>query len=422
MTLALLVLLLWAQPQAPCADLAACRALADEARANKDFEAFHDLAWQAYRKGRNNDAELMLLVARAQSLSGRPGDALVMLERVAAVGGSTDVTTSEDFARVRALPRWEEVAPKFAATPAPATPPPAPPAKEAAPPAKKPAPPAKDPAPPAKDPAPPAKDPAPPTKEPAPSSKSASAPFLKFNTLLTPSAIVHDAVSKRFIIADRKARRIAVVDETTGQVATLVGAQGALGDIGGIAIDAQQGDLWVVTATEEGTVLHRMQLISGRVLSTVPLSSLKAPVTAMAFAHGTGLVVADATGTIWRVRTSGRTDKLGGMEYVPRALAADPAGRLYVAGDAPRLARLSPGPPMRRIDMVEVTGPGSGRDAVRRQRQTAALHPAGGRQLRNPQLSPALGDNPRHEMRRRSRSHRPRRSHRHRSDAEPARA
>ena len=36
-------------------------------------------------------------------------------------------------------------------------------------------------------------------------------------------------VSKRFIIADRQARRIAVIDENTGQVATLVGAQASSG-------------------------------------------------------------------------------------------------------------------------------------------------------------------------------------------------
>ena len=40
-----------------------------------------------------------------------------------------------------------------------------------------------------------------------------------------------------------------MIDESTGQVATLVGAQGALGDIGGMAIDPKQGDLWVITAT-----------------------------------------------------------------------------------------------------------------------------------------------------------------------------
>src|SRR5690606_33540708 len=130
-------------------------------------------AWAAFNQGKKNDPELMLLVARAQSLSGRPGDALVMLERIAALGGATDAATSDDFARVRALPRWPEVAAKLeSATELPA--------KEPALPAKPPAsasakastsalrapadktadkPPAKAPALPAKPPAPPAKDP-----------------------------------------------------------------------------------------------------------------------------------------------------------------------------------------------------------------------------------------------------------------------
>ena len=47
------------------------------------------------------------MLARAQSLSGRPLDALVMLQRLAA-GLATDAATSDDFRRVRALPGWED--------------------------------------------------------------------------------------------------------------------------------------------------------------------------------------------------------------------------------------------------------------------------------------------------------------------------
>ena len=111
MTLVLLTLLIAGQPT--CQDLSSCREQALAARNAGDFEAFHDLAWAAFNQGKKNDPELMLLVARAQSLSGRPGDALVMLERIAALGGATDAATSDDFARVRALPRWPEVAAKL---------------------------------------------------------------------------------------------------------------------------------------------------------------------------------------------------------------------------------------------------------------------------------------------------------------------
>ena len=50
----------------------------------------------------------MLMLARAQSLSGRPHDALVMLQRLAAMGVATDAATNDDFRFVRALPAWAE--------------------------------------------------------------------------------------------------------------------------------------------------------------------------------------------------------------------------------------------------------------------------------------------------------------------------
>ena len=342
--------------------------MAVEAQQRQDFETFHDLAWAAYRKGRPNDPELMLLVARAQSLSGRPGDALVMLERIGPSKVPPEVAQDPDFARVRALPRWNEAAEKLnvdpgtpgASVPAsPLTKEPTPSASvPAAPAAKEPAPAAKEPAPPAKVSAPSASAPAAPTaKEPAPKAKnpapSASVP-LSFTTVLTPSALVHDAVSKRFIIADRKARRIAVIDGTTGQVATLVGAQGDLGEIGGITIDPVQGDLWAVSLGESGAQLHRIQLISGRVLKSVALTGIKGQPVALAFIRDLGLVLADDSGRILRVAASGRGEQLGLLEYIPRALATDARGRLYVTAGGPRVARFTVGQSLRRTDFVEL--------------------------------------------------------------------
>jgi hypothetical protein len=285
-----------------------------------------------------------------------------MLERIAALGGATDAVTSEDFARVRALPGWPEVAEKLSA--APTAKDPAATAKEPPPPAKDPAPAAREPASSAKKPAPSKKDPSPrekepelPPKEPSPPAKKpkpSATESLSFTTVLKPTALAYDAVSRRFIIADRQARRIAVVDEHTGQVATLVGEQGALGEIGGMAIDPRQGELWVVTAGADGTVLHRMQLISGRVLSTTPLPDLSEPVVALTFAGRAGLVAADATGTLRHIRPTGRTEKIAALEYIPRALAADRSGRLYVAGGGPRVARFTLGGALRKIDVVEL--------------------------------------------------------------------
>jgi hypothetical protein len=319
----LLVLLL--HSQATCADASGCRAAALEAQARHDYEAFHDLAWLAYRKGRQDDAELMLLLARSQSLSGRPTDALVMLQRIMARGIQTDAATSEDFARVRALPRWKEL---FGQVSSPDPRPPNPPSTSTT-----------------------SSTPSPlstPSKPPAPVVRRAPGTPLSFTTLLKPSALAYDAVSRRYLIADRAARRVAVIDESSGQVTTLVGTQASLGDVAGIAIDSQQGDLWIVSTTTGNTMLHRLQLVSGRVISTVPITGVKAPLVGLTFVRGAGLVAADSSGNLLRVSPRGRLDHLAELEYEPRTIASDNVGRIYVSAGGSRLARFSvdprPGP------------------------------------------------------------------------------
>src|SRR3954471_19141847 len=93
-----------------CKEWHECRQLALDAAARQDYETFHDLAWRAVQTGPRNDPALMYLLARAQSLSGRPADALVMLQRLAQIGTQTDAATIDDFRRVRALPGWAEFA------------------------------------------------------------------------------------------------------------------------------------------------------------------------------------------------------------------------------------------------------------------------------------------------------------------------
>jgi sugar lactone lactonase YvrE len=319
---------------ATCHDVPSCRTAALEAKERKDFEAFHDLAWLTYRKGKPDDPELMLLLARAQSLSGRPGDAIVMLERLTARGIATDAATSEDFESVRALSRWGGVAPSGAAAVAPSREAPPAPSRDA-----KPAPGGE--------------------AKPAPSREAAkaaprdpSAP-LSFTTLLSPTALAYDAVSKRYLIADREAKRIAVIDESSGHVSTLAGALARLGEINGIAIDSRQGDLWVVTSAEEGISLSRLQLISGRELGAARITGVKAPVTGVAFVRGLGVVVSDEQGDIWRVSASGKSVKLGSLEYVPKGIAADAEGTLYIAAGSRRLARYSASP-FRRLGIIDL--------------------------------------------------------------------
>ena len=72
----------------------------------KPFTISHGVTVQ---KGPKEDASLMYLLARAQSLSGRPHDALVMLLRLADRGITTDAASNEEFAAVRRLPQWPDV-------------------------------------------------------------------------------------------------------------------------------------------------------------------------------------------------------------------------------------------------------------------------------------------------------------------------
>src|SRR5215216_1400371 len=69
-----------------CDNPEACRELALAARSRGAYETFHDLAWRAVQTARPNDPEIMYLVARAQALSGRRRDAVIMLRRLAEAG------------------------------------------------------------------------------------------------------------------------------------------------------------------------------------------------------------------------------------------------------------------------------------------------------------------------------------------------
>jgi hypothetical protein len=259
------------QPRIECRAWQECRQLALDAAARQDFETFHDLAWRAVQTGPKNDAALMYLLARAQSLSGRPGDALVMLQRLTQMGVQTDAATNEDFRRVRALPAWAELendpsfrndssfrlkaeaTPSAGATPIgtveagssrPTSPPTLTPAAEPRDDAKR------------------------PETSPAASSTTGPVESLRFTTApFTPAGLAYDAVSRRFIVGDRDARKLAVVDEFSQHVANLVGAQSTgFGQIAALEIDPRLGNLWVVTADDPQTTLHKLQLVSGRSL------------------------------------------------------------------------------------------------------------------------------------------------------------
>ena len=357
---------------ADCPTAQACQTLALEAVDRQDFEAFHDLAWRAIRKGRPNDPELMRMLARAQSLSGRPLDSLVMLERMLALGITTDAATNDDFRRVRALPGWpdfekrvEELAaarpsapdgtsvadPTKSRTSAGAQ------ARTTAPGAEGSAKPGSSDkasaipvpgrtptgrgrgAPPETANAPAAASSA--AGEPEPARAGDAAEALRFTTIaFTPAGLAYDRVSNRFIVGDRDASKLTVVDEASQRVANLAAAQSAgFGSLGGLEIDAKEGDLWVVSTGDQSTpapTLHKLQLISGRVLYAVVLEPSFGPArfADIAVTPRSSVLVLDAAGRrVFVASPKARRLELA-MELSvtnPSSLAPESESVLYIA-------------------------------------------------------------------------------------------
>jgi hypothetical protein len=336
----LFVILFSAQAPAPaCVDARECSRQSAAAAAHGDFELAHDLAWRAVQKGRPNDPALMLVLARAQALSGRPGDALVMLGRLADLGAAPDVADDPDFRRVRALPGWAQLEAQLAGRPAPPsvipTPSPAPPSSfrtstASAPPSS----------------AVPERSissagPAPVASAPSAAGETSlafSAPGIE------PFALVHDAVSRRFVLGDRRAHRLLVVDEVSRNVVNFVSAASAgfYEELTALALDTRRGDLWVASAQGDDdaeartSIVHKLQLISGRTLLEVRAPDRSAPLRIAAIAvapEGTVYALDSASGRLFRVPPGGRTlelvmtlDAAGGG-----ALAAVDDRTLYVA-------------------------------------------------------------------------------------------
>lgn len=358
-----LVTILDAQTTVPdCREPETCTQLALDARARGAYEAFHDLAWRAVQTGRPNDPDLMYLLARAQALSGRRRDALIMLRRLADAGIRTDAATDEDFRRVRELAGWREVealAERASKTPgrAAAVPPPAAPVSEPAPP-----PPAAAAAPAA--PSMPAAVPAPaspPVAEPAAMPTAASVArrpriepaeveeAARFSiAAFDPAGLAYDAVSRRFLLGDVFGRRLIVNGEGSDRVSDLVRADAAgFDDVTALAIDPKRGTLWVAsTGADDGSV-HRLQLISGRVLEKVaaPTTTAATRLTDLAIAPDGTLVVLDSGASRVLVLRPGTAT----LEQVIALTVPSPAS--IAVGDDARVAFVAHRDGIERVDL-----------------------------------------------------------------------
>ena len=319
---------------AACTDWRECRQLALDAAERGEFETFHDLAWRAVQTGPLRDPALMLLLARAQSLSGRPHDALVMLQRLAETGAGADAVTSDDFARTRQLPGWPDVQARLekaagsgraAAAGAPATSTVSPAAASGA------------------GVSPAAAPPPAAAVSPSAAASTARPPSeaLRFSTSrLALAGLAYDSVSHRYLVGDRLGRRVMVVNEGSGSVVDLVRSDSAgFHDIAAVEVDAKRGDLWVASneLADSTGALHRLQLVSGRPLRTYPVSSDLGPVTLVDLGIGsTGAVLAlDSAGRqILTLRAGGTSpERLAQVDLqAPVSLAVpDEEGVVYVA-------------------------------------------------------------------------------------------
>ncbi len=334
--IASLPLLLFALSQSsPCGDVGACRQAAVEAAARGEFEAFHDLAWRAAQKGRPNDPELMYLLARAQSLSGRPGDALVMLRRLAQLGVPTDARENQDFERVRRLPGWADLEALIAAA-AGNSPPPAgatPAATAMAAPPK----PSSTPAGRSDPKLAPAPSAAAPLTDPPAARREAGTPLRLPSLAVNPVGLAYDSASRRFVLGDGDDNKLIVADEVFQHVNDLIGAASAgFGRLSAVEIDTRRGDLWVTSSDANGAAaIHKLQLVSGRVLSQIAVPAELQPVVLddLAVTDDGTLVVVDSRGArLFRVKSaSGQFERPVALKLTAPSSIAPANGVTYIA-------------------------------------------------------------------------------------------
>jgi len=331
-------------PAVTCREWHDCQRLALEAYGRSEYELFHDLAWRTVQTGPARNAELMYMLARAQSLSGRPHDAFVMLGRLAEAGFQSDAATNDDFRAVRQLRQWPELQAAIAAA-GPAT---VSASTRSVPTVS----------------APPVA--APPVAAPPAATAPAALPSVAVprrldealrtaGGVLGSAGLAYDRVSSRFVVADAGLRKLVIIDERSGHFVDLVtSASAGFYDITGLEIDPLRGDLWVVSAepTASGadrpaSALHKLQLVSGRPVAQIPVPADLQPcrLTDVAVTRDGGVLVLDAIGNrVLRLRPAANTFAAVATLHV------DGAASLAVAGD--RTAYVAHASGVARVDTV----------------------------------------------------------------------
>lgn len=269
----------------------------------------------------------MYLLARAQSLSGRPGDALVMLRRLAQMGVATDAKTNDDFRRVRELSGWPEVEASMSGASA-STRLSAPPAASAG---------STPPANPARA-APKAAAPMEARSDDDPGVVGVGEDRLHLAAgALEPVGLAYDSASRRFVVGDGHDNKLIVADEVFNHVNDLIGATSAgFGRLSAVEIDTRRGDLWVTSSEANGLAsIHKLQLVSGRVLARLDMPESLKPIAISDFAvlDSGGLLLLDsAGGRLVPVRSvAGPFERAIPLKVTGAASLATAEGKVYVA-------------------------------------------------------------------------------------------
>jgi hypothetical protein len=178
----------------------------------------------------------------------------------------------------------------------------------------------------------------------APPADAAEALAFEAPAGLAPFALAHDAVSRRFVVGDAPSRRLLVVDEVSAHVVPYVSAASAgfYDELTALAVDARRGDLWVASVnagSEPSSIVHKLQLVSGRGLMEVrPAESLGAVRIAALAVDGEGTVLAldAAGGRLLRLRAGARTFEVAQRIDAPgaRAIAIADERTAFVADES----------------------------------------------------------------------------------------
>jgi hypothetical protein len=164
---------------------------------------------------------------------------------------------------------------------------------------------------------------------------------MRFTTVpFEPAGLAYDAVSNRFIIGDRRDRKLSVIGERSQRIATLAGEDSAgFGEIEAIAIDPREGDLWVASTPdgEASPRLHKLQLISGRQFFTAALADTitDARLTDLAVDRNGAVFALDSSGgRLFRLEPGSREAEIISTAKLPPAVSLAPAtdGVIYLAG------------------------------------------------------------------------------------------